>query len=139
MHRTPEDVRPEFRWLRIYAIDPMVSRAGEHQVTVQIQMEDLKRSGDGQDEAAVSFRGRRLEVIDVDTSGPEPTWLCAVDLDNTYVAMQHGLEPSEADPQFHQQMVYAVAMCTLEHFDRALGRRVQFPGRGRLRLLPHAF
>ena len=36
--------------------------------------------------------------------------------------MQGGLDPSESDPRFHQQMVYAVAMKTLENFDRALGR-----------------
>jgi hypothetical protein len=34
-----------------------------------------------------------------------------------------GLRPSEANPQFHQQMVYAVAMRTIEQFERALGRR----------------
>jgi hypothetical protein len=61
--------------------------------------------------------------------------VCSSDL----IAMQHGLEPSESDPQFHQQMVYAVAMRTLEQFDRALGRVVYFNGRRRLRLVPHAF
>ena len=62
-----------------------------------------------------------------------------VNLDDANIAMQHGLEPSESDPQFHQQMVYAVAMRTLEQFDRALGRFVYFRGRRRLRLVPHAF
>jgi hypothetical protein len=52
--------------------------------------------------------------------------------------MQGGLEPSEADPRFHQQMVYAVATTVLENFDRALGRRIKFRG-GPLRVFPHAF
>ena len=32
--------------------------------------------------------------------------------------------PSETSPLFHQQMVYAVAMTTIGHFERALTRRV---------------
>jgi len=36
---------------------------------------------------------------------------------------QDGLPPSEGNPQFHQQMVYAVARTTIGHFERALGRR----------------
>ena len=42
--------------------------------------------------------------------------------------MTQGLEPLEHDPQFHQQMVYAVASKVLENFDRALGRRLRFRG-----------
>jgi len=54
--------------------------------------------------------------------------------------MQGGLDPTESDPRFHQQMVYAVAKRTLENFDRALGRVLISPeGTHRLRLLPHAF
>lgn len=117
----------------------MVGRGGDHQVTVQVRCEDLElvRSPRGGD--PISIKGRRLEVVDVDTSGPEPAWLKCVNLDDVHIAMQHGLEPSESDPQFHQQMVYAVAMRTLEHFDRALGRVVYFRGQRRLRLVPHAF
>ena len=33
-----------------------------------------------------------------------------------------GSTPSEGNPQFHQQMVYAVAMTTIHNFERALGR-----------------
>src|SRR5207244_8271214 len=114
--------RPEFRQLRIYAIDPMVSRAGEHQATVQIRFEDLSLRGGGDATDAVSFVGRRVEVVDVDAAGSTPVWLKPVDLDDANIAMQHGLDPAESDPQFHQQMVYAVAMRTLGQFDRLLGR-----------------
>jgi hypothetical protein len=141
VRRSPDQTRPEFRHLRIYAIDPMVSRAAEHQATVQIRFEDLVlRGGDpSNDKDPVSFMGERVEVVDVDAAASMPVWLRPVDLDHTTIAMQHGLEPSESDPQFHQQMVYAVAMRTLEQFDRALGRVVYFRGRRRLRLVPHAF
>ncbi|HET9942255.1 MAG TPA: hypothetical protein VFR05_02875 [Terriglobia bacterium] len=141
MRRSPEQTRPEFRQLRIYAIDPMVSRAGEHQATVQIRFEDLElRGGDDHHKVdPVSFVGKRVEIVDVDAAGEDPVWLKPVNLDDANIAMQHGLDPSESDPQFHQQMVYAVTMRTLEQFDRALGRVVQFSGRRRLRLVPHAF
>jgi len=68
---------------------------------------------------------------------------------------QDGLAPSEGNPQFHQQMVYAVAMATIGHFERSLGRvalwapRQVTPGENpegqwkhefvrRLRIYPHA-
>jgi hypothetical protein len=138
---SPDQRRPEFRQLRIYAIDPMVSRAGEHQATVQIRYEPLELKG-GDEEAErdhLKFAGRRVEIIDVDAAGPKPVWLKPVNLDDANIAMQHGLDPSESDPQFHQQMVYAVTMRTLEQFDRALGRVMYFKARRRLRLVPHAF
>ena len=63
-----------------------------------------------------------------------------------------GLAPSESNPQFHQQMVYAVAMTTIQHFERALGREALWADRRiatgrdgydeqfvrRLRIYPHA-
>jgi hypothetical protein len=47
-----------------------------------------------------------------------------VDLDDPRLLARDGWAPSEGNPQFHQQMVYAVAMKTIEHFERALGRPV---------------
>lgn len=146
MRRSPAQTRPEFRQLRIYAIDPMVSRAAEYQATVQIRFEELDLRPtvpgiprDKWNQDPVSFGGTRVEVVDVDAGQVSAAWYRPVDLDDATIAMQHGLEPSESDPQFHQQMVYAVAMRTLEQFDRALGRIVYFSGRRRLRLVPHAF
>ena len=78
-----------------------------------------------------------LEVVDYDASARR--YFRAVDLNHHEIAMSHGLEPLESDPQFHQQMVYAVASKVLENFDRALGRRLRFKGGQRLRLFPHAF
>src|SRR5262245_40425326 len=146
MHELPDQRQPEFRHLRIYAIDPMVSRAPAHQATVQIRFEQLEllwraRRGaiPSKKKDPVSLAGSRVEVVDVDAAAPTPIWFKPVNLDDANIAMQHGLEPAESDPQFHQQMVYAVAMRTLEQFDRALGRVVYFRGRRRLRLVPHAF
>jgi hypothetical protein len=47
-----------------------------------------------------------------------------VDLDDPRLLAQDGWAPSEGNPQFHQQMVYAVAMKTIGHFEAALGRPV---------------
>ena len=46
-----------------------------------------------------------------------------VDLDKPELLAQDGLAPSEGNPQFHQQMVYAVGMTTIRHFEQALGRK----------------
>ncbi|MFL6195236.1 MAG: peptidase S8, partial [Thermoanaerobaculia bacterium] len=89
--------------------------------------------------------GDYLEVVDID-----PASDCAyapVDLNHPYLLAQDGLVPSQGNPQFHQQMVYAVAMTTIRNFERALGRRVLWSqadeeqGYGyiqRLRIYPHA-
>lgn len=139
MRRSPGDTKPEYRQLRIYAIDPMVARTGKHQATVQIRAEKLSLRRKSVRTSAVSFGGERVEVVDVDVAGTRPVWIKALDLNDANIAMQDGLEPAESDPQFHQQMVYAVAMRTLEQFDRALGRVVYFSRRRKLRLVPHAF
>ncbi len=45
-----------------------------------------------------------------------------------------------ANPNFHAQNAYAIAMRTLGHFERALGRRVSWSSGGhQLHIAPHAF
>lgn len=130
MRKSPLDTRPERRPLRIFAFDPMLSRAGDHRVTVEVPYRTIERTEH-------SFRDDRLEVVDYDAATCR--YYRPVDLNNAEIAMAQGLEPLEHDPQFHQQMVYAVASKVLENFDRALGRRLRFRGGDRLRLFPHAF
>lgn len=131
------DDQPARRPLRIYSFDPMLAntleRVGPGVVTVDIPWEPL---GPGPS-------GRRIVVTDYDASRriddrPARGYYTPVQLDQTRIALQGGLPPSESDPRFAQQMVYAVAMRTLEAFDKALGRRIR-PLGGRLRLYPHAF
>jgi hypothetical protein len=130
MRKSPKDTRPERRALRIFAFDPMVARAGDHRVTIDVPYSRMERRERG-------FRDDRIEVIDYD--GANNCYYAAIELDDAQIAMQDGVEPAESDPQFHQQMVYAVAARVLENFDRALGRRLRFWGNQRLRLFPHAF
>ncbi len=136
---------PAFRNLRGYSIDPSLTTqldlAPIGEVTFKIPWEGL----------APGPVGEYLEVIDVDPASGcfyEP-----VDLDDPKLLAQHGLAPSEGTPQFHQQMVYAVASLTIRNFERALGRRSLWrpgpPPEGtdpkndsafvqRLRVYPHA-
>ena len=130
MRKSPLDTRPARRSLRIFAFDPMIARGGEDRVTLSIPYRDISRE-------ERQFWDDRLEVVDYDAATDD--YYLAIDLDDAKIAMQDGVEPSEAEPQFHQQMVYAVASSVLERFDRALGHTLRFAGGRRLRLLPHAF
>lgn len=94
--------------------------------------------------------GEYLEVVDYDP--PSACFYSPVDLDHPSVLAQNGLAPSEGNPQFHQQMIYAVAMMTIDRFERALGRKALWADRyekdgsvptpdefvQRLRIYPHA-
>jgi hypothetical protein len=94
--------------------------------------------------------GEYLEVVDVDPASG--VFYHPVDLEHPHLLAEDGLSPSESNPQFHQQMVYAVAMTTIQHFERALGRKALWsdrllPSRNgnykrqfvrRLRIYPHA-
>ena len=98
-----------------------------------------------EDDLAPGPVGEYLEVIDHDPASD--CFYPPVDLNDPYLLAQDGLPPSEGNPQFHQQMVYAVAMTTIANFERALGRRAFWssrsdsPDRGfieKLRVYPHA-
>ena len=138
---------PYYRHLRGYALDPgfstQLSTMTINEVNYKVLWESL----------APGPVGEYLEVIDVDPASAcyyEP-----VDLNAIHVLAQGGLPPSEGNPQFHQQLVYAVVMKTIRHFEHALGRKITwrsrtFPGIkngrarfaseyvGKLRIYPHA-
>ncbi|MDB5348520.1 MAG: hypothetical protein JWP89_6897 [Schlesneria sp.] len=64
--------------------------------------------------------GNYLEVLDFDPASG--LWYEPVDLNDPRLLAQDGLPPDASNPQFHQQMVYAVGMTTIRNFERALGR-----------------
>jgi hypothetical protein len=113
--KNPSPPRPAVRPLRVYAYDPSLGAKldtiGINEATLEVKWEDDLEAGPV---------GEYVEVIDVD-----PASQCCyapVNLDHPYILTRSGLTPSEASPQFHQQMVYAVSMKTIEHFEKALGR-----------------
>jgi hypothetical protein len=122
----PHIERPLKRPLQIFAFDPMRGLNARNVITISVENEAL----------APGPRGARVRVVDYD--GQDKRYLHPVDLDDPAILMTEGLPPSESDPRFHQQMVYAVTMKVLENFDRALGRRIDFRGKPLL-LVPHAF
>ncbi len=107
---------PPHRRLRVFAFDPILSRRIEtydiNEVTIQLPWEDQLALGPVDD---------YLEVVDYDPASQ--AFYAPVYLNDEHLLAQDGLHPSEGNPQFHQQMVYAVARTTISHFERALGRR----------------
>src|SRR5262247_4155557 len=107
---------PNIRRLRGYSFDPSLSvqldTALVNEAVFKIRWEKDLETGPA---------GEYLEVVDFDPASNcfyEP-----VDLNNAHILAQDGMVPSESNPQFHQQMVYAVTMTTIQNFEKALGRK----------------
>ncbi len=144
MTEAPMIEPPASRRLRVLAFDPSLATRLEtstiNEITVEIPWEQL---GSGP-------VGEYVEVVDYDPASG--AFYHPVDLNHPHLLARDGLPSSESNPQFHQQMVYAVAMTTIRHFERALGRKafwadhtVRLPSGGysdqfvrRLRIYPHA-
>lgn len=151
MTRTAVAPKPSERRLRVFASDPtlgvQLETAGINEVTLNIQWE---RNLAGEDILQPGPIGEYLEVIDRDPASN--CFYAPVNLNDKRLLAQNGHAPSESNPQFHQQMVYAVAMRTIKTFERALGRLALWSPRQytlangdmeeafvqRLRIYPHA-
>lgn len=133
---------PNRRRLRIFSFDPALAArydlVGMSGITIDIPWEkDLKPGPIGE----------YVEVIDIDP-GSKAAY-APIDLNSPSLLATDGFQPSESNPGFHQQMCYAVAMKTIEHFERALGRKALWSSHRygndyqenyvpRLRIYPHA-
>jgi tetratricopeptide (TPR) repeat protein len=141
-------LEPPCRRLRVFAFDPSMGRhlqtAPINEVTLKIPWEG--KAPIGKSALGAGPVGEYLEVVDYDPASGyfyEP-----LDLDDERLLAADGLAPSEGDPQFHQQMVYAVGMNLIDHFERALGRKALWADHQnarrdpefvqRLRIYPHA-
>ena len=121
----------EKRRLRIYATDPMSGRRAPYRIAIEVDNEPDLMPGP---------RGSVIEVHDYDAWNNQ--YYSSVDLNHPALLIEGGLPPSESDPRFHQQMVYAVTMKVIDSARRALGRPITFyrsETRPILRLFPHAF
>lgn len=121
------------RRLTILAQDPAVERAGKLvRAQVEVPAEQLLPGP----------CGYRINVVDYDAS--TNTLYQQLDLSSALVDEDDPyLEASDetllADPRFHAQNVYAIAMRILARFEFALGRRVAWGCAGhQLHLVPHA-
>lgn len=106
---------PATRTLRVYALDPSAGNLVGNVMSVNIRWEPRLKRGPV---------GRRFAVIDYD--GANKCYYPPVDLNDYRILARDGLDPSESDPRFHQQMVYAVASQTVEKFEAALGRTIHW-------------
>src|SRR5215470_12460769 len=113
--------RPAVRRLRGFSFDPSLSAKLDTAIinerVYSLPWEDLERGPVGE----------YLEVIDVDPASN--CWYEPVELDHPHLLAQDGLMPAASNPQFHQQMVYAVVMTTIKNFERAIGRPVMWSDR----------
>lgn len=143
IHLASQPPIPTHRLLHGYAFDPSLATqldtALVSEIIYKVPWETLEPGPCGE----------YIEVVDYDPASG--CFYAPVDLDRAEVLAQNGLAPSEGNPQFHQQMVYAVAMTTIDHFERALGRKALWADRWetkdgvrskkfiqRLRIYPHA-
>lgn len=135
---------PAHRRLQVFSLDPAAD--------IQLEKALISRSvlNVRWEEVEPGPIGEYIEVIDYDP--PSGCVYDPINLDQTLAT--DGLEPSTGNPQFHQQMVYAVAMQTITNFERILGRSVLWAERykdengeyislskryiRRLRIYPHA-
>ena len=111
--------RPVSRPLKAYAFDPSQGRLLGNQMCVNVRYQDLDPGPVVREHVADA-----IAVVDYD--GAAKTWYKPVDLDDPRILIRSGLDPTEADPRFHQQMVYAVVTDTIAHFEAALGRRIHW-------------
>ena len=141
---TPDAPNPPERRLWVYARDPLLSSDIKF-----FELNEVELSVCWEKNLKPGPVGEYLEVVDVDP--PSGRAYYPVDLNNPNLLAQSGHKPSLGKPQFHQQMVYAVAMKTIGHFEKALGRVALWAPRyasisgkktsrfvRRLRIYPHA-
>lgn len=139
---------PPTRKLRVYAYDPQASRsritAAENIATIALPWAE---AGPDEQITGPGPCNGYIEVIDHDPVAR--VFYRPLDLDDPLVIADGGVTPSEGNPQFHQQMAFAVVMRTIKLFERALGRPVRWRGKwdeaerryvpvDRLRVYPHA-
>lgn len=139
------------RRLRVFAFDPATGNAYANRATRELTIRlPWELDPVPTDRPFVGPSGDYLEIIDYDPASG--VFYDPIDLNDAKVLLGDGLTPSEENPQFHQQMVYAVAMNTIANFETALGRVALWSPRrttdasgaateeyvGRLRVYPHA-
>ncbi len=135
---------PTYRRLRGYAFDPSLSNKLEtsfiNEIVFKIHWEGFEHAP-----LLPGPSGEYVEVLDYDHT--TKSYYEPIDLNASYILARDGLDPAEGNPQFHQQMVYAVAMTTIQNFEKALGRWALWSPRlrgnkklfvKRLRIYPHA-
>ncbi len=107
---------PVYRPLRIFALDPSASRLHGNVARVDVPYEPLLPGPQGQ-----VFE---VDAREFDAEGDVVAAHRALDLEDARYMLAGGIEPTQSDPRFHAQMVYAVCATLYQRFKEALGRSV---------------
>jgi len=110
---------PLSRPLKAYAFDPSQGKILGNEMSVRVRYQRLDPG------PVVRYHAPNAIAV-VDYDGTNKIWYKPVDLNDERILLAGGLDPSESDPRFHQQMVYAVVTDTIQHFEAALGRRIHW-------------
>lgn len=123
---------PIYRPLKIFALDPSISKLEGATAVVNVPYEPLE---DG-------LTGKLFAVATESDGRHTPSKL---NLNERHILIGSGLEPSTRNKQFHEQMVYAVCSTVYTAFRAALGRHPSWgfrkhgdEPRTQLLLKPHA-
>ena len=118
---------PIYRKLQIYTVDPSTPRLEGAVALVDVPYEPLEPGPVGNLFCVQDYDADRQAIYR------------RADLDDKGVLLRSGYAPSQSDPRFHQQMVYAVCSNVYAGFRKALGRQLTWrPGTKRLVVQPHA-
>jgi len=135
MNEEPKPSSPKSRILRAFAFDPSLtvqfatSSINEVEIAIPWNFDEEGLPKPMKSEQGVWLEGglnigpenEYVKVIDFDPASGQI--YPRVDLNHPALIYSGGLTPSEKNPQFHQQMVFAVAMKAIHHFEEALGRK----------------
>ena len=110
---------PSYRRLRIFTSDPVQSRVEGRTAVAYVPFEPLTIVEADATGRTPSVRGSVFELCMVDA---DDRTLDPPRLDDANQLLQDGYAPSESNPRFLAQMVYAVATQVHTAFRRALGR-----------------
>lgn len=105
--------RPPYRPLKIFALDPSVSRLEGATALVNVPYERLEPGP----------KGRIFWVRDEEQEKKEKLYV-PLDLENENILIRNGIDPSTSDIHFQNQMVYAVCSIVYTAFRTALGRHI---------------
>jgi hypothetical protein len=128
--------QPIYRPLKIFALDPSVSKLEGATALVNVPYEPLKPGPVG---SLFAVKGEPVKV-----EKPEKVEK-PLNLEDHDILIRNGLDPSTSNERFHDQMVYAVCSVVYTAFRAALGRQLAWgfkqPEGGRKQLLirPRAF
>jgi hypothetical protein len=123
------DSQPIYRPLKIFALDPSVSRLEGATALINVPFEPLGKGPSGSIFVVADEDGEQVEL----------------ELEDPNILIRNGIDPSTSDKRFHNQMAYAVCTTVYTAFRTALGRHITWgfknteANRTQLRLRPRAF